>query len=313
MGSGIELKRAEFRKYLERSGVVEALTRALIALYSVENKPDDPVEFVKNNLMERDNDANTLLDELEGALHRVNELEQELIKLQEEAGLPPDVNIPMTPENTGSEQELASGDIVETSGDAAGEQKADVVDEPPKIESEVSEVPNSEENKTSELQQNVASESVEKDQVEPVAEENVAPSPEENVAPSPEENVEPTTGEVVGGESASPQAEQQQATEVEQQQATEVEQQPANEVEQQPTTEAEQPVVEEEQKVDQEAAQKETKRQSSTPSEITPPPAGSEEESSSNQITTVEPSAEETEKIEAENNAKMIYVYGCER
>lgn len=97
MGSGIELKRAEFRKYLERSGVVEALTRALIALYSVENKPDDPVEFVKNNLMERDNDANTLLDELEGALHRVNELEQELIKLQEEAGLPPDVNIPMTP------------------------------------------------------------------------------------------------------------------------------------------------------------------------------------------------------------------------
>lgn len=97
MGSNIELKRAEFRKYLERSGVVEALTRALIALYSVEDKPEDPVAFVKNNLMEHDADANALLDELEGALHRVEELEQELMKLQEAAGLPPDINIPMTP------------------------------------------------------------------------------------------------------------------------------------------------------------------------------------------------------------------------
>lgn len=47
----IELKRAEFRHYLEKSGVMDALSRALIKLYDEPNKPDNPVAFVRQNFI----------------------------------------------------------------------------------------------------------------------------------------------------------------------------------------------------------------------------------------------------------------------
>lgn len=38
-------KREEFRKYLERAGVLDALTKVLVYLYEEPEKPDDPLEY----------------------------------------------------------------------------------------------------------------------------------------------------------------------------------------------------------------------------------------------------------------------------
>ena len=45
-----EAKKEEFRKYLEKSSVIDALTKALVNLYEEPEKPDKPVEFIKKAL-----------------------------------------------------------------------------------------------------------------------------------------------------------------------------------------------------------------------------------------------------------------------
>ncbi|CAF1050110.1 unnamed protein product [Rotaria socialis] len=42
-----ESKREEFRRYLEKGGVVDAITRALVALYEEAEKPNNATEFVR--------------------------------------------------------------------------------------------------------------------------------------------------------------------------------------------------------------------------------------------------------------------------
>lgn len=46
----VEEKRAIFHRYLQQSGVIEALSRALIRLYDEPIKPDDPVAFVRQHM-----------------------------------------------------------------------------------------------------------------------------------------------------------------------------------------------------------------------------------------------------------------------
>jgi hypothetical protein len=43
-------KREEFRKYLEKSGVLDALTKTLVTLYEESDKPNDALDFLKKNL-----------------------------------------------------------------------------------------------------------------------------------------------------------------------------------------------------------------------------------------------------------------------
>ncbi|KAK0168658.1 hypothetical protein PV327_002435 [Microctonus hyperodae] len=45
-----ESKREEFRRYLERSGVLDALTKVLVSLYEEPEKPDDALEYIKKHL-----------------------------------------------------------------------------------------------------------------------------------------------------------------------------------------------------------------------------------------------------------------------
>ncbi|KAF3324409.1 C-Myc-binding protein [Carex littledalei] len=45
-----EAKKETFRKYLESSGVLDALTKVLVSLYEEGNKPSSAVEFVKQKL-----------------------------------------------------------------------------------------------------------------------------------------------------------------------------------------------------------------------------------------------------------------------
>jgi hypothetical protein len=41
----IDSKREEFRKYLERAGVMDALTKVLVSLYEEAEKPDDALKY----------------------------------------------------------------------------------------------------------------------------------------------------------------------------------------------------------------------------------------------------------------------------
>jgi len=43
-------KREEFRKYLEKNGVMDVLTRCLVALYEEPEKPQDALQYVRNSL-----------------------------------------------------------------------------------------------------------------------------------------------------------------------------------------------------------------------------------------------------------------------
>lgn len=48
----MEAKREQFRRYLERSGVIDSLSKALIRLYEETNKPDDAIRFVRKYMCE---------------------------------------------------------------------------------------------------------------------------------------------------------------------------------------------------------------------------------------------------------------------
>lgn len=50
--NSVESRREEFRKYLEDSGVVDAMTKALIKLYELEEKPECSVRFVRDHMCE---------------------------------------------------------------------------------------------------------------------------------------------------------------------------------------------------------------------------------------------------------------------
>merc|ERR1712241_98823 len=39
----------EFRKYLEKEGILESLTKVLVTLYEEPDKPSDALSFVRNN------------------------------------------------------------------------------------------------------------------------------------------------------------------------------------------------------------------------------------------------------------------------
>lgn len=74
----IDLKRAEFRHYLEASGVMDALSYALIKLYDEFEKPSDPVAFVRQHFKRPS-------DETDESPKRIDDLDSfELIKKQEQ-------------------------------------------------------------------------------------------------------------------------------------------------------------------------------------------------------------------------------------
>ncbi|XP_028249588.1 C-Myc-binding protein [Parambassis ranga] len=45
-----ESKREQFRRYLEKSGVLDTLTSVLVALYEEADKPNNPLDFIKLHL-----------------------------------------------------------------------------------------------------------------------------------------------------------------------------------------------------------------------------------------------------------------------
>merc|ERR1711913_259765 len=45
-----ESKKEEFRKYLEKSGILDQLTRVLVGLYEEPEKPNNAIDFIKKYL-----------------------------------------------------------------------------------------------------------------------------------------------------------------------------------------------------------------------------------------------------------------------
>ncbi len=45
-----EAKKEEFQKYLEKSGVIDSLTKVLVGLYESPEKPNNAIDFIKEFL-----------------------------------------------------------------------------------------------------------------------------------------------------------------------------------------------------------------------------------------------------------------------
>ncbi|XP_012141881.1 c-Myc-binding protein isoform X2 [Megachile rotundata] len=78
-------KREEFRKYLERAGVMDALTKVLVSLYEEPEKPEDALEYIRQNLggiTEVDIEMETLKKELEEAKAQIVTLKEKLVKYE---------------------------------------------------------------------------------------------------------------------------------------------------------------------------------------------------------------------------------------
>lgn len=92
-----ENKREEFRKYLERTGVMDALTKVLVSLYEEPDKPDDALEYIRNKLCSQPNGENleTMRAKLEEANQKITALEKENTELKGESPRPEEPPAPV--------------------------------------------------------------------------------------------------------------------------------------------------------------------------------------------------------------------------
>jgi hypothetical protein len=79
-GNNIDAKREEFRKYLEKEGVLEYLTKQLVKLMEEADKPSNALDYLKNNFTGKDPEDSKLKVE---NLEKENEQLKEKIKLLE--------------------------------------------------------------------------------------------------------------------------------------------------------------------------------------------------------------------------------------
>ena len=83
-------KKDEFRAYLEKTGVVDQLTKVLVSLYEENDKPNNPLEFIKRNMsapeeIDQDNLKSEYLrlkDENEKLKQKITELQKQLESLK---------------------------------------------------------------------------------------------------------------------------------------------------------------------------------------------------------------------------------------
>nr|XP_046256534.1 c-Myc-binding protein-like [Scatophagus argus] len=73
-------KREQFRRYLEKTGVLDSLTSVLVALYEQQEKPKNALEFIRENL----STADTTSADSETLLQEVTDLRQRCARLAEE-------------------------------------------------------------------------------------------------------------------------------------------------------------------------------------------------------------------------------------
>ena len=80
-----EQKKEEFRKYLEKAGVVDQLTKVLVGLYEEPDKPSNAIEFIKKCLgAPSDTDVDQLKADNEELRRQKYSLEKQIESLQRE-------------------------------------------------------------------------------------------------------------------------------------------------------------------------------------------------------------------------------------
>ena len=80
-----EQKKEEFRKYLERAGVIDQLTKVLVGLYEEPEKPGNAIEFIKKCLgAPSDTDVEQLQAENQELKNTQRRLEKEIEELRKE-------------------------------------------------------------------------------------------------------------------------------------------------------------------------------------------------------------------------------------
>merc|ERR1711990_1189951 len=80
-----EQKKEEFRKYLERAGVIDQLTKVLVGLYEEPEKPSNAIEFIKKYLgAPSDTDVEQLKAENDTPKKEKNELEKKIQQAKQE-------------------------------------------------------------------------------------------------------------------------------------------------------------------------------------------------------------------------------------
>ncbi|KAJ5068096.1 c-myc-binding protein [Anaeramoeba ignava] len=77
----METKKDEFKKYLDRTGVIDALTKALVSLYEQPEKPEEAIEYIQK-YMGGSNIENIQKEKTE-LLKRNEALEKEVKQLRE--------------------------------------------------------------------------------------------------------------------------------------------------------------------------------------------------------------------------------------
>ncbi|KAI8921709.1 hypothetical protein BC831DRAFT_476032 [Entophlyctis helioformis] len=78
----VDQKKEDFRKYLERNGIIDALTKVLVGLYEEPEKPDSPIDYVKQFLGgPSDVDTEALRHENEELKRKVEELQARIDEL----------------------------------------------------------------------------------------------------------------------------------------------------------------------------------------------------------------------------------------
>merc|ERR1711935_966289 len=78
-----EAKKEEFRKYLERAGVIDQLTKVLVGLYEEPEKPGNAIEFIKKYLgAPSDTDVEALKAENDGLKKERLDLEKRIEQLR---------------------------------------------------------------------------------------------------------------------------------------------------------------------------------------------------------------------------------------
>ncbi|KAI8843947.1 hypothetical protein BJ741DRAFT_589630 [Chytriomyces cf. hyalinus JEL632] len=84
----VDQKKEDFRKYLEKNGIIDALTKVLVGLYEEPEKPESPIEFIKQFLGgPGDVDLEALKHENEELKKRVDELQARVEELTNPNGL----------------------------------------------------------------------------------------------------------------------------------------------------------------------------------------------------------------------------------
>lgn len=80
-----EQKKEEFRKYLEKAGVIDQLTKVLVGLYEEPEKPGNVIDFIKKSLgAPSDTDVEQLMAENEELKRQKGDLEKKIESVQYE-------------------------------------------------------------------------------------------------------------------------------------------------------------------------------------------------------------------------------------